>query len=105
MLLSATCNARRTTRCLAGAATLGILTCLPAQAQQPSGDQPQGQAERQAEGQAPTVTLPQVEIIAPSPLLGSGVNRNAVPAETNVLTGNALTRGNTATPNAIRSLN
>ncbi|MFL5284750.1 MAG: TonB-dependent receptor [Rhodopila sp.] len=105
MLLSATCNARRTTWRLAGAAALGALACLPAQAQLPSGGQPQGQAGGQAEGQAPTVTLPQVEIIAPSPLLGSGVNRNTVPAETNVLTGNALTRGNTTTPNAIRSLN
>jgi len=96
-LLSATCNVRHITRGLAGAVMLAALAWLPAQAQQPSGDQPQGQA--------PAVTLPQVEIIAPSPLLGSGVDRNTVPAETNVLTGNALTRGGTTTPNAVRSLN
>jgi iron complex outermembrane recepter protein len=89
--------ARHTARHLAEAATLGALACLPAQAQQPGGDQPQGQA--------PAVTLPQVEIIGASPLLGSGVDRNAVPAETSVLTGNALTRGNTTTPDAVRSLN
>src|SRR5690349_1669394 len=97
MLPSATCNARRSRRRLAEAAALGALASLPAQAQQPSGGQPQDQQ--------PAITLPQVEIIAPSPLLGSGVNRNTVPAATNVLTGNALTRGDTATPNAIRSLN
>jgi len=97
MLLSATCNVRHITRGLAGAVMLAALTWLPAQAQQPSGDQPQGQA--------PAATLPQFEIIAPSPLLGSGVDRNTVPAETNVLTGNALTRGGTTTPNAVRSLN
>jgi len=80
-------------------AGLGALACLPApcltaQAQAPTGE-PQ---------QAPTVTLPQVDIIAASPLLGSGVNRNTVPAQTNVLNSNDLTRGGTTTPNAVRAL-
>jgi iron complex outermembrane receptor protein len=35
----------------------------------------------------PTATLPEVEVVAPTPLLGSGVNRNTVPAQTQVLTG------------------
>src|SRR5690349_4677215 len=96
MLPSAMCYARRITRGLVRAATLAALAWLPAQAQQPSGDQPQGQV--------PAISLPQVEIVAPSPLLGSGGNRNTVPSETNVLTGNALTRGGTTTPNAVRSL-
>ena len=52
-----------------------------------------GAGEGQAEGQSQAITLPQVDIIGASPLLGSGVDRNTVPAETNVLTGDALTRG------------
>src|SRR3954469_13074553 len=96
MLLSATCNVRHITRGLAGAVMLAALAWLPAQAQQPSGDQPQGQA--------PAVTLPQGQIIPATRVPGAGVDPNAVPAETNVLTGNALARGGTTTPNAVRSL-
>jgi outer membrane receptor protein involved in Fe transport len=114
MLLSGTRNARRTRRRLAGVAALGALAWLPARAQTPASAQPQqapaasqapGQAASQAPGQAPEITLPQVNIIAASPLLGSGVDRNTVPGATTVLTGPALTRGNTTTPNAIRALN
>src|SRR5690242_4428727 len=35
-------------------------------------------------------TLPQVNVIAPTPLLGSGVDRYKVPAQTQVLTGDDL---------------
>ncbi|HEX4368726.1 MAG TPA: TonB-dependent receptor [Rhodopila sp.] len=55
--------------------------------------------------QAPIVTVPTVNIVGASPLLGSGVDRDTVPAETNVLKGNDLTRGGTTTPDAVRSLN
>jgi outer membrane receptor protein involved in Fe transport len=59
-----------------------------------------------AHAQAPSIDLPQLDIIAPSPLLGSGVDRDTVPAETNVLKGDDLTRGGTtAMPDAVRSLN
>ena len=40
----------------------------------------------------PSMALSPVDIVAPSPLLGSGVDRDTVPAETNVLKGNDLTR-------------
>ncbi len=53
----------------------------------------------------PTTELPPVEVIGTSPLLGSGVDRDTVPAETNVLKGDDLTRGGTTTPDVVRSLN
>ena len=40
-----------------------------------------------------------------SPLLGSGVDRDTVPAETNVLNNQDLTRDGTTTPDAVRALN
>jgi iron complex outermembrane receptor protein len=53
-----------------------------------------------------SMSLPPVDIVAPSPLLGSGVNRDTVPAETNVLKGNDLTRGGTLiSPDVTRALN
>jgi iron complex outermembrane receptor protein len=55
--------------------------------------------------QAPVVTIPTINIVGASPLLGSGVDRDTVPAETNVLRRNDLTRGGTTTPDAARSLN
>jgi iron complex outermembrane receptor protein len=53
----------------------------------------------------PTTELPPVEVIGTSPLIGSGVDRDTVPAETNVLKGDDLTRGGTTTPDVVRSLN
>jgi iron complex outermembrane receptor protein len=53
----------------------------------------------------PVTELPPVEVIGTSPLLGSGVDRDTVPAETNVLKGNDFTRGDTTTPDLTRSLN
>ena len=35
--------------------------------------------------QQPTATLPTVQVIAPSPLIGSGIDRNSVPAATHIL--------------------
>ena len=52
-----------------------------------------------------SLALPPVNIIGASPLLGSGIDRDTVPAETNVLRANDLTRGGTTTPNAVRALN
>ena len=39
------------------------------------------------------IELPPVEVIGASPLLGSGVDRDTVPAATSVLKGDDLTRG------------
>ncbi len=46
--------------------------------------------------QRPETVLPEVNVIAPSPLIGSGIDRDAVPAETHVLDRNDLTRQGTA---------
>ncbi len=64
-----------------------------------------GAAAQTAQPPAPVVVLPPVEVIGTSPLLGSGVDRDTVPAATNVLKGNDLTRGGTGTPDAVRALN
>ena len=40
---------------------------------------------------APNATLPEVEVIGASPLLGSGVDRNKVPAQNQVLTSRDVT--------------
>jgi iron complex outermembrane receptor protein len=47
--------------------------------------------------------LPPVEVIAATPLLGSGVDRDKVPAETRVLTDRDITRDGNA--DALRALN
>ncbi len=51
---------------------------------------------------ADVTTLPPVEVIGSSPLLGSGVNRDQVPAQTHVLTGDEIVR--TGIPQAVRAL-
>jgi iron complex outermembrane receptor protein len=52
---------------------------------------------------APTVTeLPPVEVVGASPLVGSGIDRNTVPAETHVLNSNDLKRQ--GTPDLLGSL-
>jgi outer membrane receptor protein involved in Fe transport len=55
--------------------------------------------------QTADVQVPQITIIGASPLLGSGVDRDTVPAENNVLNGNDLTRGGTTTADPVRALN
>jgi iron complex outermembrane receptor protein len=88
-------DACRTLRWLAGAAAILALTCVPGLAQPaPSGA-----------GQPLSVTVPPINIIGASPLLGSGVDRDTVPAQTNVLRREDLTRGGTTTPDAVRALN
>jgi outer membrane receptor protein involved in Fe transport len=49
------------------------------------------------------VTLPPVEVVGATPLLGSGVDRDKVPAETNVLTDRDISRN--GFPQALRALN
>jgi outer membrane receptor protein involved in Fe transport len=49
------------------------------------------------------LTLPTVEVVATTPLLGSGVDRSKVPAETAVVTSRDISRDGTA--NALRALN
>lgn len=51
----------------------------------------------------PQIVLPTVEIVAASPLLGSGVDEAKVPAETTVLTSGDISR--TGTPNMLGALN
>ncbi len=52
--------------------------------------------------QAPVTELPPVEVIGASPLIGSGIDRNTVPAETHVLDSRDLTRqGPTALLNSL----
>jgi iron complex outermembrane recepter protein len=53
--------------------------------------------------QPPATQLPQVEVVGASPLIGSGVDRNTVPAETHVLNSNDLKRE--GTPDLLNSLN
>ena len=58
-----------------------------------SPDQPSAQTGAASTGAAavPTTTLPQVNVIAPTPPLGSGVDRNTVPAQNQVLTSRDIT--------------
>ena len=80
---------------LAGLGALLALACVPARAQ----------PAQSGTVQPPSLTLPPLTIIGTSPLLGSGVDRDTVPAETNVLKGDDLTRGGTAPPDPVRALN
>ena len=78
---------------LAGMAALG-LTGLSAHAQQARPDAP-----------LPVFTLPPITIVGASPLLGSGIDRDLVPAESTVLKNEDFTRGGTLNgPNLVRAL-
>src|SRR5215467_6483741 len=56
-----------------------------------------------AHGQnASTTALPEIDIIAASPLIGSGIDRNTVPAATNVLNSDDIKRQ--GTPDLTRAL-
>jgi hypothetical protein len=76
-------DVRPTPVALAGVAAILALAWVAARAQ----PAPPGTAEPLS------ATVPPVDIVAPSPLPGSGVDRDTVPAETNVLRGDDLTRG------------
>jgi iron complex outermembrane receptor protein len=78
------------------AAGLGLaLLYSVAAAQEPA-------ATPSAEETAP-VTLPPVEVVGATPLLGSGVDRDKVPAQTHVLTDQDISRN--GYPQALRALN
>jgi len=49
------------------------------------------------------IALPTVNVIGSSPLLGSGIDRNKLPAQTSVLNRGDVARD--GTPNALRALN
>ena len=64
----------------------------------------EGKAPTPASGSSAEVALlPPITVIAPSPLIGSGVDRDTVPGETHVLTSKDISRD--GTPDAVRSLN
>lgn len=83
-------------RYLFAASLLGLLLPYPAFAQAPSAtfpaEIPSAPNSGQAAAAAPSspesgaTVLPQVNVIAPTPLLGSGVDRNKVPSQTQVFT-------------------
>jgi iron complex outermembrane receptor protein len=70
-----------------------MLVCIPARAQQgPSQQQPPA-----------TIRVPTVDVIGASPLIGSGIDRDAVPAETHALNSADLARE--GTPDLVNALN
>jgi outer membrane receptor protein involved in Fe transport len=64
---------------------------------------PQAALAQATGGAGSEVNLPSVNIVGTSPLLGSGIDRNKLPAETNVLNGADIARQ--GTPDALRALN
>jgi outer membrane receptor protein involved in Fe transport len=60
-------------------------------------------AAAQQTPEAPPLSLPTVEVVGATPLLGSGVDRDKVPAETQVLTDQDISRN--GYPQALRALN
>src|SRR5271157_5514813 len=79
---------------LPGAALSLAVLCAAAAAQDNSPD---------AASAEPALTLPPVEVVGATPLLGSGVDRDKVPAETHVLTDQDISRN--GYPQALRALN
>jgi len=77
---------------LPGAALVLALSNVPAVAQDEAAGPP-----------ATELTLPPVEVVGATPLLGSGVDRNKVPAETHVLIDQDISRN--GYPQALRALN
>ena len=91
----------RTLPALLAAATLAVLAhphAACAQSQAPA-NVPPSPAAAPASG---VVTLPNVTVISSTPLPGSGLDRDKVPEETNVLTGRDLSRD--GYPDALRAL-
>ena len=88
-------------RYLLAACLLWLLLPYSAFAQAPSTTSPAGVPSAPASGQATSATssgsesgatvLPQVTVIAPTPLLGSGVDRNTVPSQSQVFSNRDVT--------------
>jgi iron complex outermembrane receptor protein len=72
-----------------------FLLCAGAAAQAPTAGSPAAET--------PVLTLPPVEVVGATPLLGSGVDRDKVPAETRVLTDQDISRN--GYPQPLRTLN
>jgi iron complex outermembrane recepter protein len=83
-------------RCVTGVLLLVACWACSTQAQDRAGSPAVGDG-------SPPVALPTVTVIAPSPLVGSGIDRDSVPAETHVLTSSDIARE--GTPDAVRALN
>jgi iron complex outermembrane recepter protein len=64
---------------------------------------PQAALAQATGGGGVEVNLPSVNIIGTSPLLGSGIDRNKLPAETNILNSGDISRD--GTPDVLRALN
>jgi iron complex outermembrane recepter protein len=79
-------------RILPGAALVLVLSGISAGAQDES-----------VGGASPELTLPAVDVVGATPLLGSGVDRDKVPAQTHVLTDQDISRN--GYPQALRALN
>ena len=75
----------------------------PALAQSPPPASSGGAAPATPAAPQTTAVLPTVEIVGATPLLGSGVDRSKVPAESNVVTSQDITRNGNA--DALRALN
>jgi outer membrane receptor protein involved in Fe transport len=86
------------TRLLTRAAATLLITAKIALAQQAQQAPPAGPAPADL-----SISLPTVEVVAATPLLGSGVDRAKVPAQTQVLTAPDITRDGNA--DALRALN
>jgi outer membrane receptor protein involved in Fe transport len=84
------------TRLLLGALAFLLPHLALAQTVSPNAASPAAPSEQPttpapANPSGPATTLPQVNVIAPTPLLGSGVDRNKVPAQNQVLTDQDVT--------------
>jgi iron complex outermembrane receptor protein len=86
-------NARFRARRLAGMIAV-MLAAVPAGAQQTPAAAPQPPA---------VLTIPPIDVIGASPLIGSGIDRDTVPAATHVLNSKDLARE--GTPDLVNSLN
>ena len=73
--------------------TAPILLLLTGTAAAQTSQPPADTSPQTAQPTPPPVTeLPPVEVVGASPLIGSGIDRNSVPAETQVLNSSDLTR-------------
>jgi outer membrane receptor protein involved in Fe transport len=79
-------------RILPGAALVLVLSGISA-----------GARDESVGGVLPELTLPAVDVVGATPLLGSGIDRDKVPAQTHVLTDQDISRN--GYPQALRALN
>lgn len=86
----------------------GCLLAAKAAAQAPSGSESEGAGSAGGQGNAVvtapegTATLPETQVFGAAPVLGSGIDRNLIPGETQVLNSRDISID--ATPNYLRQL-